>query len=220
MEGFVSTSDGISRRRVIAGMAWTAPAILVATAVPARAASGEASQALVIDAVNAYYTDQFWVPDPGGPSGEIIPVVMSQNILLNVATGDVFDPAVAPKVESFTITVISPIGNIAEPRWGLGWNGEGIHEPGYSYVSGPTLGGDGFAVLTLRWVGSMPLYGGQQPAIWIESEPNRANLDAGAATEAQHSDATTSTDTRTDVTRVVSAEIWKAIFKGAYEEPD
>ena len=34
-------TGGMSRRRALAGAVWTAPAILIATAVPARAASGD-----------------------------------------------------------------------------------------------------------------------------------------------------------------------------------
>ena len=63
-----SNGGGISRRHVIAGVAWSAPAILVATAVPAAAGS-LATGALVYIGLNAKAVANFVKDD----THEVIP---------------------------------------------------------------------------------------------------------------------------------------------------
>jgi hypothetical protein len=58
-------SAGIDRRRVLKGAAWAAPLVVVASAVPAAAASGDPTGQLVFNSSSITYSGSHWVADLG-----------------------------------------------------------------------------------------------------------------------------------------------------------
>ena len=189
-----SNGGGISRRHVIAGVAWSAPAILVATAVPAAAGS-LATGALVYIGLNAKAVANFW------------DLTASQSIPATVVVANVQNLPTTPggtssSVTAFDITFEVPVGNVAVPRWGVGSNLQGITDPTtWELVSGPTVAPNGIATLVIRYKGpSIPTYSTRQPSIWIQTESAVAGQSVNSFFVATHADGSTSNDADATVT--------------------
>ncbi len=114
-EGPVSgLPDGVTRRQTLQGMAWAAPAIMIATAVPAATASGTiqlipADQGAQVQSLDARYWESYWV----GPRPAVVMGMYMQN-----AGNDV------PATATVTLTVQAPVTG-DDHAWGIGGS-EGI----------------------------------------------------------------------------------------------
>ncbi|WP_084125478.1 hypothetical protein [Demequina sp. NBRC 110054] len=91
LETTVNAGPTLSRRRIIQGAAWAAPAIVVATAVPAAAlasdASGSATCVVEVNGSNVKFTFQS-VSLAGFSSGDVVQVNASFNVLKKDGTAD------------------------------------------------------------------------------------------------------------------------------------
>lgn len=102
---------GVSRRRVMQGVAWAAPAIVVATAVPARAASGDPST-LIVDSMQAQIQgDELRIDLPAirnQPDGENGDTYTNVTIYVSVPAGAATTP---PRGEGAAWTIVGASGS-------------------------------------------------------------------------------------------------------------
>lgn len=143
-----NTADtpGISRRRILVGAAWTAPAIVLATAVPAVAASGPAKFTMT-GSVN--FTDRTLLADQissgaltitntGGVNGT--PVIRFQ--FLGLGALNLLDPP--PAVSGWTASL-----SLLDLGGGLGLLSTWVYTRNQSVAPGSVVSFAGFSTRTL-----------------------------------------------------------------------
>ncbi|MDN4472010.1 hypothetical protein [Demequina zhanjiangensis] len=147
---------GLSRRQTLQGMAWAAPAILVATAVPAASSSGSvvlipAGQGVQVGELTPRHWDDFWI----GPRRAILIGFYVQNIGYDV-----------PAATTVTLTVQVPVSG-DDHAWGIGGT-EGIPS-GQPWTLASYSRADGWATLVLvSTAGSWGPYKGESVSnLWL-----------------------------------------------------
>lgn len=185
-----ASSFQVSRRHVIRGAAWAAPAVVFASAAPAAAASLTGGSGVELLNASAVYVNAF----SNSTSGQTIHAVSAQ---VNIQNQQVY-PVDATPVNSMVLTVSLPVGTLTDPVWGLNPDRhEGVTEPGWvlpAGVTGPTVSG-GFAHFTFHWTGSLSAYQGIQPTVWVEvSGPEVVGQGVSGNVSAIHSNGDTSGD--------------------------
>jgi len=193
------TNLGLSRRRILQGIAWAAPAVVVATAVPAAAASLAPAPAsgvgslpagtgLTIGSLNATYEPTRW----NSTVSATIKAVNSGAYIQNSGN-------TVPTSQSVILTAIFPVGTLTNPRWGIGQgNGIAAGEP-WTRASGPSVSG-GYATLTLLYTGPAlgPWGGISLSNLWMESSGNVAGQNVTLTVNATYQGNYTSTASKSD----------------------
>ena len=196
-------SGGINRRRVLQGAAWAAPAIIIATAAPARAVSGEppATAGLIFNGLYAYSQDGFW----DASTGTHLTVIVSQANVQNVPDQPP-PPEAEGTVTTFDLTWQLPVGTrTTVGKWGLGSNAEGIYDPAvWSLKSGPSIAA-GICTVTFTFLQTLGHYANKQPIFWTECLPVQTGQTSRASTLAVHGGGFTSVDARTVTTTFLTA---------------
>lgn len=179
-------ADGVSRRRVLLGTVWTAPAILVATSVPARAASIPVGGVVYIGLSSTFSATHF-----DETTGLQIPAVTTQ---ANIQNQPLEGGGASPDVIAALLTFSVPVGAIADPAWGLGSNLEGIANPSYTISSGPTVS-DGVFTVTFSWTGVGGTWATTQPTLWVQVADDSVVGQAASSTiAATHDNGDSSSD--------------------------
>lgn len=191
------TTTGVSRRRILQGVAWGTPAVIIATAAPAAAASGDPRTQPPVQlptgtGMEAYglvasYENQYW----NDTSGKHL---SASKIGFNVQNkgND------APLTGSIIVTIILPVGNMSNPRWGIGnQNGIPSGQP-WTLASGPTVANNK-ATITLVYTGAplAPWAGVNVSNLWVEARGNQKNQVATVVVNATYQGNFTSTHTAT-----------------------
>ncbi len=183
-----TTAGGLSRRRILQGMAWAAPAVIIATAAPAAAASEApgprtdppaplpTGTGMTVESFGTDYQANRWNETVGGK----LKAVNAQLYVQNKGNS-------APNSASVILIVMVPVGTLQNPRWGIG-NGNGI-APGepWTLASGPTVTNH-VATITLVYTGA-PLgpWGGVSVSnLWVETSGNVAGQTATASINATY----------------------------------
>lgn len=141
----------VSRRRVLHGIAWGTPAILIATASPPAAASVitpvdvppplPAGTGVEFNSSNAAYQGSRW----NESLGQTIPAVNIGMYIQNKGNG-------VPNSSGITLTLVAPVGTETNPIWGIG-NGNGVAQgQPWTLASGPSVN-SGYATLILVYTG-------------------------------------------------------------------
>lgn len=161
-----SDESGLSRRRVLTGAAWATPAVLIATAAPALAASGDPQGTLTVTG-NSSYSASRWVDGVGN-------VKAKQTAFYSQLVPSVGGGAVS-KVVSMTATLV--ITNAANPfRWGIG-NAEGGTAV-WTLVGTPSRSGN-TVTMVLNYAGALP-FGAYEGAnldnFWAEVANSSATI--------------------------------------------
>jgi len=183
---------------VLAGIAWTTPAIVFAVGVPQAAASGPvtppvlpAGTGLIFNGFDAYSQDFFWDATSNSHRTVVVAAANVQNV-----------PDTVPDVTTFRLTFTVPVGNIVGPKWGLGSNKQQVYDPAVwtAVGGGPTVSG-GVAECVFEYHGD-PLgpYANKQPTLWIETLPRQDGVLTRAETLADHGGTAVSVASRTDNT--------------------
>lgn len=193
------TSAGISRRRILQGVAWGTPAVIIATAAPAAAASAPVQP-----------PTQPSAQLPGGTGMEAYGLVAShENQYWNETSGKHVSASKigfnvqnkgnnAPLTGSIIVTVILPVGNMSNPRWGIGnVNGIPSGQP-WTLASGPTVSNNK-ATITLVYTGAplAPWAGVNVSNLWVEARGNQKNQVATVVVNATYQGNFTSAHTAT-----------------------
>ncbi len=182
---------GVSRHRVLQGAAWTAPAIVIATAVPARAASLPQGEGITITYMQSMYQAGHW----NATAGESQSAYLIQTTLQNGPSSPT-DPSA---IVSLQVTYTVPVGDIAQPAWGLGvtgpTNSEGIQDPDMWSLVTPLQVVAGMATLVFLYTGP-PLahFATITPGLWIQVAGNQTGETATMVVVAGHLNGNTSTD--------------------------
>jgi len=166
-----TTNHGISRRRILHGVAWAAPAVIVATAAPAAAASATTPLgASLPSGTGASFTDgqvasayqaSYW----NATSGSSLKVVNSQVYIQNAGNG-------VPAMTGITATLVIPSNATGTVSWGMG-NVSGIPS-GTPWTLASASRSGGFVTLVLVYTGA-PL--GPWSGVWL------GNVWVGSATD-------------------------------------
>ena len=198
-EGSVEPVEaGVSRRRILQGVAWATPAVLIAAAAPAAAASlpiGDASVPVPLPSgtglessfSQSTYNNKYW----NATLGYDISASTIGLYIQNKGEG-------APLTGSIILTVILPVGNSNSPAWGIGnVNGIPSGEP-WTLASGPTVANNK-ATLTLVYTGApLGAWGGVSLSnLWVEARGNQKNQVATVSINATYQGNFTSTHTAT-----------------------
>jgi len=175
--------------------------ILLATSVPARAASLPADQGVTITSLTATFQEGHW----NGTDGQMVPAVMAQANVQNA-------PAPAPDptaIITLRITYRIPVGAIVDPAWGLGQfgptNTEGIEVGAPWVLNGAVTVTADVATLIFDYTGSpIPQYSTVQPTVWVQTASSQVAALATVSVLATHLNGDVSTDLATDVTALVA----------------
>ena len=160
-------SEGLSRRRIIQGVAWTTPAVLIATAAPALAASGapSATAQLVFTQAEAVQRDNQWTG-----SGHVKAVSVAFRVQ-NQGNG-------SRPVDAITVTFKVPgAANPGSPNVGFVYGDAG-------WVYSTTVSG-GDLVVVATYSGRMNAWGNSGAAIWVELKKNAKLVGTSLALTAQ-----------------------------------
>lgn len=173
----------LTRRHTLQGFAWAAPAIVIATSVPAQAAS--TSRTLdpaygvgVTPTFNsAEYRKEFW---NATTEKKVKAIVMGLHIQ-NQGNG-----GVGATAETMVVTLVVPVTGVTAPKWGIGGQ-EGLPSGTTWTTSGPSVS-NGYATLVLVYTGApLAVYGGQYPSnIWIETNGNPVGDQASVMADATY----------------------------------
>lgn len=213
--------SGLSRRRVLQGTAWSVPAVVIATAVPARATSLDPGEGIWFITFQPQWTQWFWDNTAGANTTAVTIAATLQNKSLEGGVS-------AGNITSFVYTVVIPVGVVGNPpaptqvpRWGLGSNSQGIADgTGFSLVGEPTLA-DGKLTLTFVWAGTLASDASMYVMVWAEADNDQLGKVASGTAAAQHQGGNTSSDFRTGVTAMIlDVSDWLKYFHDPYESPD
>ncbi len=190
---------GVSRRRILKGVAWGTPAVLIATAAPAAAASDEppgvgeprvlpptplpTGTGMEVNSLTAQYQASRW----NSTSGSQIKAVNCGLYMQNKGN-------TAPATGSVILTLIVPVGSLTNPRWGIG-NGDGIpSDESWTLASGPSVAA-GKATITLVYTGGAlgPWGGVSVSNLWVETSGSVTGQVATAVVNATYQGNSTST---------------------------
>ncbi|MCR6711849.1 MAG: hypothetical protein NVV57_03750 [Demequina sp.] len=170
-----AASGGIDRRRVLAGIAWTTPAIVLAVSVPQAAASEVSSCAAFLQIGGTFSSKwhaNFWDND----LGQSVPAIFNQYNFQYQSIGSCDLSNVF--LTGFTMTISQQVGTLPQlPRWGLLSNSEEIPPDAPYEIATPLAVNAGVATLTLKYIGpNLSLYkGGTTVAV----DADRRHLQGG-----------------------------------------
>ncbi|WP_062071339.1 hypothetical protein [Demequina sediminicola] len=173
-------SPGLSRRRVLAGAAWAAPTIMVASAVPSYAASTPvAPSGQLHNGPTGRYNSSHWVQGQGNTKAQL----MSSYLQYKPLTG------VSPTLPLVDLWIVLTVDKVYEPiQFGVN---DAIGVPAdsaWELRSAPTIT-NGVFTAELRFTGGpnvsypIPVWaGGNIDLFWVRTtaKPTVANLDAYA----------------------------------------
>lgn len=192
----MDSGGGLSRRHIFAGAAWTAPAIVIATAVPAQATSLPPLGGVLFQSLAAHYTPFHWMGSAG--------------VTAVVAQANIWNAQGAPAITSFTLAYTIPVGAVpptivGQPPqgWGLGADGApqalGIAS-GAPYSLVPDIAiANGLATLTFLYEGpALSAIDTVQPTLWVQVAGDQAGNIASATVNAQHGAGVTSSASQVD----------------------
>ena len=187
--------SGFSRRRVLMGATWSAPAIVIATSVPARAASLDEGEGITIITLESMYEDSHW----NQTAGVSQPAFLVQTNLQN-APNAALDPT---PVIALQLTFTVPVGNITNPAWGLGEFGpsstEGVEETAPWVLASPVVVTAGVATLRFSYTGTaIPQFSAIQPGVWVQVASSQVGQTANLVALATHANGNISSDAASD----------------------
>jgi hypothetical protein len=192
-----AASGGIDRRRVLAGIAWTTPAIVLAVSVPQAAASEVSSCAAFLQIGGTFSSKwhaNFWDND----LGQSVPAIFNQYNFQYQSIGSCDLSNVF--LTGFTMTISQQVGTLPQlPRWGLLSNSEEIPPDAPYEIATPLAVNAGVATLTLKYIGpNLSLYKGVQPWLWMQTDAtSKAGTQSSVTIRATFSDTTFSQSTPT-----------------------
>lgn len=204
----MAQDGGVSRRRLILGAAWTAPAIVIATAAPARAASLPQGQGVVLGWVSAWYQSYHWVPNlSAGVQASVV-----QANFNNVVSG----PAGPLDITELTAVFIVPTGSLdgVGVVWGLGSPGitgpTGV-QPGTPFTLASSSIGTGesagTATLTFTSTGFVLTPGANyQLVLWVQATSVQTGNPATATLFAKHRNGDTSSSSMTAIAALMAPD--------------
>jgi hypothetical protein len=192
-----AASGGIDRRRVLAGIAWTTPAIVLAVSVP-RAAASEESNCAVFLQVNGTFSSKWHANFWDETLQQNVPTIFNQ---YNFHYGSVGSCDLTNVfLTGFTMAISQQVGTLPGlPRWGLLSNKEGIPSGAPYAIQTPLAVNAGVATLTLRYTGpQLSLYQGVQPWLWMQTDAtSKVGTQSSVTIRATFSDGTFSQMTPT-----------------------
>ena len=181
----------VSRRRVLQGVAWSAPAILIATSAPARAASLAPDQGVALLYLQVSFQSSHWNSTQGVG-------MQAVTVQANIQNAPAPAPDPTPLV-TLQVTYQVPVGAITNPAWGLGANyaptSEGIAAGAPWVLAAPVTVSAGVATISFTYTGApIPQYDTRQPTVWVQAAGNQVGSAAMVTAVATHLNGDVSSD--------------------------